>query len=346
MLTEFSRAYGLWVEIWNWTGEAKRQFSRASRRSKSSTVCKAQPSRPRLLLLGGTREEREREKTHMTQRAIASRATFIVFLYMWHGLACFGQWKGCSRVFFCLVSSYRHAAFLLAALGRPFCFFCFLFPFSLSFLSLSAVLSADSAGCGRIGTAAAVHLMRRAPGPLEVRQGVASYSDWRIPFLHISSYVCTCLSRVYPLFVTYLHIFQTELPSTSKTNSSAFRAFHALPLPDLPGDLGRSQARTGQGGGRGGESRGLFREILLSCPKNQKRHLKWHWINEINNIIMNSRRCITYRYRPVWHCKWKSPNNFLSGFMYLCVLSSPKDVKRLSWARATMSPFARQGVTC
>lgn len=122
-------------------------------------------------------ERREREKTHMTQRAIASRATFIVFLYMWHGLACFGQWKGCSRVFFCLVSSYRHAAFLLAALGRPFCFFCFLFPFSLSFLSLSAVLSADSAGCGRIGTAAAVHLMKRAPGPLEVRQGVASYSD-------------------------------------------------------------------------------------------------------------------------------------------------------------------------
>ena len=43
-----------------------------------------------------------------------------------------------------------------------------------------------------------------------------------------------------------------------KPNSSAFRAFLAS-----PGDLGRSQARTGQGGGRGGESRG-FREILVS----------------------------------------------------------------------------------
>ena len=118
-------------------------------------------------------ERGEREKTHMTQRAIA-RATFIVFLYMWHGLACFGQWKGCSRVFFCLVSRIPPCRF---SFSRPFCFFCFLFPFSLSFLSLSAVLSADSAGCGRIGTAAAVHLMKRAPGPLEVRQGVASYSN-------------------------------------------------------------------------------------------------------------------------------------------------------------------------
>lgn len=115
------------------------------------------------------RGEREREKTHMTQRATASRATFIVFLYMWHGLACFGQWKGCSRVFFCLVSSgYHHATFLLAALSVFF---------SLSFPFLFSAVSADSAGCGRIGTAAAVHLMKRAPGPLEVRQGVASYSD-------------------------------------------------------------------------------------------------------------------------------------------------------------------------
>ena len=182
---------------------------------------------------------------------------------MWHGLACFGQWQGCSSkgIQGCSFAYYpadsgraplsnRHAAFLLTVLS--------VFFFSLLSCFVIGRLRPDW-HCSRCAFDEACPWISR--GAARSRFVFLLIIDG-YPFfigLHVLHVACVC-------------IFLTELPSNSKSKQllRAFHAFHALPLQ---GDLGRSQARTGQGGGRGGESRGLFREILLlSCPKNQNKH--------------------------------------------------------------------------
>lgn len=94
-------------------------------------------------------------------------------------------------------------------------------------------------GCGRIGTAAAVHLMKRAPGPLEVRfflRFVVSV------FSMIFSYWKD--TKIYHTLAGSLGIY-TSIELAELVSSSG------------PGDLGRPQGWSRQSSCEGGESWGF-----------------------------------------------------------------------------------------